>query len=102
MNSACKHYASKGSFKSVTTSTHDGISAVQRNGKPNDDHESSNVVSLIHRLSEDSADVEPVNCVTDSRINVLLIERTSAAVYIIIIFELHLPVTGLRDEVAGM
>jgi len=81
----------------------DGISAVQRNGKPNDGHESSNVVSLVHRQQgqRHRTDIESANCVTGSRINVLLIERT-AAVYIIIIFELHALVTELRNEVTRM
>jgi len=48
--------------------------------------------------NKDSVDIESANCVTGSRINVLLIERT-AAVYIIIIFELHALVTELRNEV---
>jgi len=51
--------------------------------------------------NKDSVDIESANCVTGSRINVLLIERT-AAVYIIIIFELHALVTELRNEVTRM
>lgn len=42
----------RGSFKSVTTLTRDGISAVQRNGKPNDGHESCSFAESVARTAQ--------------------------------------------------